>query len=362
MGRSFGIDVVRTLGILIVMLRHYQFLPGFNYGVYAIEFLFVVSGYLIGQILLSNLYSTENVSFFSVKRFMIRRWFRILPLYYLAILIKFIFFPAVGINILYYIFFLQNHFYGIDFFPETWSLVIDEWFYLGTPLILYFFMRFVSAKKNYILIYLTLIVVLINLLRAFWIYKTNVPFAGLGGNIVLHQDTLLMGVILAFIKYQLPNVFNLLNSKLIFAFAWVLIIIHTIILKEIRYPIDRIDSYYFLKVTEFTLFAILIASTLPYIENSVKAFKQSVLMPLNKIVTIGSKLSYALYLFHSMSHMLAAYILSSITDNFIVIGLLGFFISIISSHLLYQYVEKKFLIIRDRYYPDQLPNNKNGKQ
>ncbi|MBI2722885.1 MAG: acyltransferase [Bacteroidetes bacterium] len=354
MNRSFGIDLARALGILIVMLRHYQFLPGFNYGVYAIEFLFVISGYLIGQILLTNFYSTETVEISSVKRFMLRRWFRILPLYYVAIFIKFMVHPQIGWNLLYYIFFLQNHFYGIDFFPETWSLVIDEWFYLGTPIILYVFMRFISNKKIYILIYLSVIIIVINLLRAFWIYKTNIPFAGLGGNIVLHQDTLLIGVILAFIKIQLPKTFNFLNNKTVFFSACFLIIIHTFILKEIRYPIDRMDSYHILKIVEFSLFAILIASTLPYLENSVMPFKSLILKPLNKIIILGSKLSYALYLFHGLSLMLVAFLLSRITHNYVLIGIGGFIISIISSYLLYQLVEKKFLILRDKYYPDKI--------
>ena len=91
MKRSFGIDLVRTVAILIVMLRHYGLLGGFNFGIYAIEFLFVVSGYLIGQILIKSFYSVESISFSTVKLFMMRRWFRILPMYYLAILIKFIF-------------------------------------------------------------------------------------------------------------------------------------------------------------------------------------------------------------------------------------------------------------------------------
>ena len=99
--------------------------------------------------------------------------------------VKFIFHPDVGLNIVYYIVFLQNHFYGISFFPETWSLVIDEWFYLGTPIFLFLFMRFFSSKRLPVLLYLIGIILTINVLRYFWISKTNIPFDGLNGNIIL---------------------------------------------------------------------------------------------------------------------------------------------------------------------------------
>jgi peptidoglycan/LPS O-acetylase OafA/YrhL len=353
MNRSFGVDLVRAVSILIVIFRHYGFLPGFNYGTYAIEFLFVVSGYLIGQILIKDFYSTELVEPSSVKRFMMRRWFRILPLYYLAIFVKFIFHPEVGVNIAYYIFFLQNHFYGISFFPETWSLVIDEWFYLGTPIFLFLFMRFVSSKRVYVLLYLIGIILTINVLRYFWVSKTNIPFDGLNGNIILHQDTLLIGVILAFIKSKFTEFFNRFNSKSYFLVATILFLIHTYFIKSIRYPVDTIDLYFWVKTLDFTICAIIIIAMLPYIENSIMPVKNKNFKLFNKFIVMGSKLSYALYLAHNMCHDLSGFILSPFTNNSTVIGIVGVFISIFISHLMYQYVEKYFLIIRDKYYPDK---------
>ncbi|MGZ3899935.1 MAG: acyltransferase family protein [Bacteroidia bacterium] len=352
MSRSFGIDIVRTLAILVVILRHYEFIPGFNYGIYAIEFLFVVSGYLIGQILFSNFYSTEVVEVASVKRFMMRRWFRILPLYYSAIIVKFILYPKIGLNIIFYLLFLQNHFYGVSFFFETWSLAIDEWFYLGTPILLFLFMRFISSKRNAVLLYLLGIVVVINLLRIFWVYKTNIPWSGLNGNIVLHQDTLLIGVILAFIKNKYFNVFKKFDTKLCFVIASTLAIIHTLWMKEIRYPVDHIDSYFWIKGFDFSLFAFIIIAMLPYIENSVKPFSHRKFKYVNKFVVWGSKLSYALYLSHGFALSLSVYLLSFFITDKIIIGITGILFSIIISYLAYQYIEKYFLIIRDKYYPD----------
>ncbi|MBA2612489.1 MAG: acyltransferase [Bacteroidetes bacterium] len=359
MTRSFGIDLVRTFAIIIVIFRHCGFLPGFNFGTYAIEFLFVVSGYLIGQILIKDFYSTQFVETSSVKRFMMRRWFRILPLYYFAIIVKFIFHPDVGANIIYYVFFLQNHFYGISFFPETWSLVIDEWFYLGTPILLYLFMRFVSSKSFQVLLYFIGIIVVINILRFYWVSRTNLPWDALNGNIVLHQDTLLIGVILAFVKRKFSDLFSKFNSVKYFLVSTVFFIAHTFFIRSIRYPVDMIDDYFWVKVLDFSGCAFIIITMMPYIENSVMPLQNKNFKWFNKFIVWGSKLSYALYLAHNMAHELAVFILSPITNNQIITGIFAIGLSIFASHLMYQYIEKYFLILRDRYYPDRPELNVN---
>jgi peptidoglycan/LPS O-acetylase OafA/YrhL len=354
MKRSFGIDLVRTVAILIVMLRHYGLLGGFNFGIYAIEFLFVVSGYLIGQILIKSFYSVESISFSSVKLFMMRRWFRILPMYYLAILIKFIFFPEVGKNIIFYLLFLQNNFYGISFFPETWSLVIDEWFYLGTPILLYMFMKFISFNKKHILIYLCIIIVIINILRWFWVVKTNIPWTGVNSNIVLHQDTLLIGVILAYIKQHFKSIFDILNTKRLYYFGALLFSIFIYFIFLIRWPNDRVDDFILSRTITFSIGALIIAMMLPYIENRIQPIKIKKLSFVNKIVTLGSKYSYALYLFHGMSLISVHYIFDH-KLNITISAIIALLLSIFISYLLYEFVEKKFLILRDRYYPEVNP-------
>lgn len=353
MKRSYGIDLIRTLSILIVILRHYEVLiTGFNYGVYAIEFLFVISGFLIGQILIKEFYHTNQITTDSVKHFMMRRWFRILPLYYLAIFLKFIFYPEVGKNIIFYLFFLQNNFYGISFFPETWSLVIDEWFYLGTPILLYLFMKFVNSKPFHVLLFLIATIVVINGLRCFWVYKTNIIWDGINGNIVLHQDTLLIGVVVAFIKRHYQNLFQRMNTKIWFYSGLTAFIVYIFIIRAIRYPEDMVNHYFITRTFAFTICSVIIACMLPYLENSIRPINFKPLNFLNTGVIVGSKISYALYLFHSMALALSVYCFDTLFKEEW-IKAIGFIFSIVISYLLYQYVEKKFLIIRDRYYPER---------
>ncbi len=354
MKRSFGLDLIRALSITIVILRHYRISEGFKYGFYAMEFLFVVSGYLIGQVLLREFYLKEKISFQAVKKFMIRRWFRILPLYYFAILVKFLIVKGVGWNILYYVFFLQNHFGGISFYPVTWTLVIDEWFYLGTPIMLYAFMKLFGSAKARVLAFLVFVVVSINILRIIWVHYSGAPFESLVGNVPLRQDTLLIGVIFAFIKIHYQSIFQWLNQRWIFVCSLSAFFAYVYLIYLIRGgAVDHIDDYFWTRTVSFALCAFLISMTMPYFENSVLAFSNPKLFSINRIVVFISKLSYALYLFHLEILEGFRYLFPEMDSTMWLRNIICIVITVSFSYFIYNVLEKRFLIIRDKYFPDE---------
>jgi peptidoglycan/LPS O-acetylase OafA/YrhL len=147
-GRVFGLDLLRAAAILMVLYAHafVVLYPHFGEplgyfghgGFYGVELFFVLSGFLIGQILIrtgADLGQAGNVAFFYV-----RRWFRTLPLFFLFLIVNVIFersfrAHAVGFSeALSHGLFLRN-LTGVHmtFFPESWSLAIEEWFYLLFP-------------------------------------------------------------------------------------------------------------------------------------------------------------------------------------------------------------------------------------
>lgn len=120
MKRNFGLDIIRACAIIFVLLDHgWYFLRNPNvhvnilavFGYIGVELFFVLSGFLIGQILLREF--VGQMSSMLLKRFYIRRWFRTIPLYY-ALLFVFI----VASSIVYgqwkfhpfHFIFLQNYF------------------------------------------------------------------------------------------------------------------------------------------------------------------------------------------------------------------------------------------------------------
>jgi peptidoglycan/LPS O-acetylase OafA/YrhL len=147
-GRVFGLDLLRAAAIMMVICAHgfVVLYPHFGEplgifghgGFYGVELFFVLSGFLIGQILIragADLARAGNVVFFYV-----RRWFRTLPLFFLFLIVNVVFermfrAHAVGAaEALTHGFFLRNFSaFQMTFFPESWSLAIEEWFYLLFP-------------------------------------------------------------------------------------------------------------------------------------------------------------------------------------------------------------------------------------
>jgi peptidoglycan/LPS O-acetylase OafA/YrhL len=156
-GRVFGLDLLRAAAILmvicahgfVVLYPHFGEALGFfgHGGFYGVELFFVLSGFLIGQILIrtgTDLTRAGNVAFFYT-----RRWFRTLPLFFLFLIVNLVFeriFRAhpVGFGEAFsHGFFLRNFAgFHMTFFPESWSLAIEDWFYLLFPAALWLGLRF----------------------------------------------------------------------------------------------------------------------------------------------------------------------------------------------------------------------------
>lgn len=149
--RVLGLDILRAFAIVTVMYNHGwiysgKFMSRAKYDVFhfdGVTLFFVLSGFLIGGILFKNI-EKKGANFASLKEFWLRRWFRTLPLYYLILsfLVIKLAFAIVSFNELLpcfkYFLFLQNFFtLKSDFFAESWSLAVEEWFYIILPLVIW---------------------------------------------------------------------------------------------------------------------------------------------------------------------------------------------------------------------------------
>ncbi|MEZ4722078.1 MAG: acyltransferase [Flavobacteriales bacterium] len=203
MSRNFGLDVIRVVSIWMMLVYHLGFksrlLLPHGVGGYGVEFFFVLSGFLVGGLMFKSLFN--ELSFRSVVQFWTRRCFLMLTLYYFAVLTKFYFIgPDIGSNILYYLFFLQNHFYGIQFYGVTWSLVIEEWFYILAPMLVGITMWRTNSSIKAVFSIVLAVILLSIVARFFYAWDIGMVFSAINGNVPLRFDSLFWGVALALVK------------------------------------------------------------------------------------------------------------------------------------------------------------------
>ncbi len=150
------LDAIRGIAIILVILVNTtEKYPGlhlehfFGNGWMGVDLFFVLSGFLITGILLD---SKNSPSYF--KNFYARRIFRILPLYYSVLIFMFVLVPLLRPSEAHLIFeksspwwaypvFLQNFLIAVPTMGAgplgvTWSLAIEEQFYLFWPLLVRF--------------------------------------------------------------------------------------------------------------------------------------------------------------------------------------------------------------------------------
>lgn len=158
--RVFGLDALRAAAIIAVVLvhafpvlyPHFGGVLGFfgHGGFYGVELFFVLSGFLIGQILLRAGPAIGDPR--TLLLFYVRRWFRTLPLFLLFLAVNVVIeyrlrhhslrFGEIAQQGLFLRSFTSNR---LTFFVESWSLAIEEWFYLLFPATLAIGLFFVRA-------------------------------------------------------------------------------------------------------------------------------------------------------------------------------------------------------------------------
>ena len=143
--RSLGLDLMRAVAILLVLLSHYgnnltawfhRVPPSrlFFAGDLGVELFFALSGFLIGRILLGMAARGPTLRGFGI--FLVRRWMRTLPLYFLWLGVLFIWFPPahdMAQHAWRFFTMTQNLLQPMPrdyFFAVSWSLAVEEWFYL----------------------------------------------------------------------------------------------------------------------------------------------------------------------------------------------------------------------------------------
>lgn len=207
-----GLDGVRAVAVIAIIIYHLnpQWLSG---GFLGVDTFFVISGYLITSLLLTEYHNTGKIKLMS---FWLRRVKRLIPavlfLVMGVIVLSLIFMPTeiqkVRADSIAAIFYVSNWWYimqNVDYFEQfavqplkhLWSLAIEEQFYLVFPIVLLSLLSFIRRLKSIRIIFLILLVISMIAMMVLYVPNENVARVYFGTDTQI--QTLLMGVLLALV-------------------------------------------------------------------------------------------------------------------------------------------------------------------
>ena len=352
-----GLDGLRGIAILLVILYHnFAFLPFLNYGWLGVDLFFVLSGFLITEILLQ----TRNANNY-FKNFYSRRVLRIFPLYYLCLILVILIFPLFKNfpydqsyfqqNQLWFWFYLQNWMLIFTDWNNNsiilnhfWSLAVEEQFYIIWP----FLVLIIKKPKNLLLITFILLVSVILARYLIWINKEDFPTYG---NLFLFTrvDGILIGAMLALLK--------VINYDFLKKYAFV-VTFSLALINFLFYFINSTQNFTFpfWAIVGYTTFAVMFAMLVFETIDRKNKFLNFILN--NPVLRFTGKISYGFYVFHWPVYILLYDAVDKVVRNSItfsetginaivalVLTLFAFVISVIS----YYGFERYFLKLKKAF-------------
>ncbi len=299
-----------------------------------VDFFFVISGFSIYYFKSRVLF---DFSFNNYMSFLLNRFIRIAPAFYLALFVYWFFYILNTQNLI--LSFLVNFTFNQNFFSEYtisehfWTIGIEWQFYLILPLLFYFFISTYPIVKS-----VTIVSIIISSLGLLLLwYNPN-----LDTQLPVRFTQFFAGILLA--HYFKNEDLNSKGSLLLLILGFVVLFIGRLcntfeILTYINSPI----YYSVLKVCGYTLlsmgFALILYNT---ISNFSNYFKFLTWKPL---IYIG-KISYSFYLWHGL---VVFYVFNFFSNNFNFNPLTSLILQFLSciiitipiSHLTYIYIESK---------------------
>jgi peptidoglycan/LPS O-acetylase OafA/YrhL len=337
------LDGLRGISILLVYIHHlyYPLMPG---GFFGVDVFFVLSGFLITSLLVQE---QERKGSISLKDFYIRRALRLMPALLTFILViggfALIFLDTIRRaatfhGILMALSYASNWFIASGYFTPnnplgiTWSLAIEEQFYLTWPLSLSLALRYKLGRRWFFYILALAIVIIPMHRKVLAVYGANVMRLYYASD--TRADTLLIGCLMGLlVSWQLlpHNKGFEISIKSLAALA----VVFLGYMVSTASPVDRmlyLYGGYTLVALSIGLILIVLVVWPPKVVLSVLRFKP--------LVWIG-RISYGLYLWHWPVRLFvySRYGLpASVGELLIAVGL-----SLSMATLSYYFVEKSFL-------------------
>lgn len=394
-----AIDGIRAIAVLWVIIFHIwifqhntfpnilgevaqnPLLVWITKGDLGVDLFFVISGFLIGSILFKEYKRTKTLNF---KSFYLRRFLRLFPVYFFSMIIALYFLDGNGAerwttawsNLIY-----VNNYVFKSYMGWTWSLAIEEQFYIVIPfLIVFLFPKF--RKKRVLFTILAIIPIVLTYYYSVHIFNFEIPYnREIFGDIWqewfwgyymlthLRYGGLLSGVIAAYIHInhseQVLNFFqnkkNLSNFLILFSIVSFLLISSLSlgqaapVEESIFYELPRnVGVYYEIIHRELFSYAVV------FLMMACLYSKSRIIQPLNTFLSASffypiAKISYSAYLFHVMFMewffpIFTEYSKNSLTTIQIVFtnGVISIIVTILVAGIMLVFIEEPFNKLKNK--------------
>lgn len=339
--RNIHLDVLRAVAISMVVAYHLvQMWPDSSllwlarytkFGMYGVDFFFVISGWLIGGLFWRELLASGKLD---LLRFWARRALRTIPPYFVALLVSWgavAYFRAEPFDA-GYLFFVQNYYNEMPYFLISWSLCIEEHFYLLMPTVI------IAAKffVRRILFFLVALTLLPALLRFFVSDAFEPGFGYYSTATHLNYDGLLLGVLAAYVWHHHKEgwaTFALCVYSLSFS-------VLTLMFLSSVYPIFYVFERLGIALGFLAVLVFLVSKQFLYPRILASSF------------SLVARASYSLYLTHALAlHVGLTFVYPTVGEHGVAFFVLQLLLVAGSGALFYSFVEKVALRWRASLFP-----------
>lgn len=338
--RNESLDVLRCVAVLLVVGHHLPYYALWErIGWIGVDLFFVLSGFLISGVLFHEYKHTGTLN---IKRFLIRRGLKIYPSFYLlmvaATCIYFLHYSLVSRNqLVVSLFFLQN--YGENVYMllvHTWSLAVEEHFYLLLPVVLVAQIAVFRKRDPFRFIPFFFLAIAASCLALR--YFTLAP-GHLAWMTHMRIDSLFAGVALGYFYHFRRSVFEKLTGNYALVLAVILIL-----------PAALLDAHA-RPMQTFGLTGLLVGFSFLVAWCVVRSPRTSAGRALSKCAAKVGFYSYSIYLWHTILVIAFGFRPSLSAAKFWVYVASTIVAGIAMAHL----VEMPYLALRERLFPPSQP-------
>jgi len=335
-------DGIRGIGVICVLAAHcFPFINIFQIGWVAMDFFFVLSGFLITGILVDSLEKRNYL-----KNYLGRRVLRVFPLYYLFLVLMFLVIPNIFPGILdqyayleskqiWFWLYAQNWLFSFEGFPHKlymthlWSMAVEEQFYLFWPILVWL----LRGKK---LLFFCLLAIPFSIFFRIYGYHWGMVFPFPYVNTLSRMDSLLIGALVFLMLRHYKSLLEYLALP-VFIYTFLGLGLCIFVLKA---------TYFEKLVPAYTIVDLLAGSCLVFCLSTGPNWIQQFFSI--KAFTYIGRYSYGTYIFHYPIYLVLfeKFGLQASFPIKVLIGLISIFISFGLALLSFRYFETPFLKLK----------------